>query len=252
MRKQIESPVQAFGRPTSTLPLLTASAAMLVIMFVGLIVAIVSGGWTFVAIFLVSIFILAAFTFINFRTARVITAATEEKRIDWATAHPELQRQNLNLEVIELSKILEVESGQISDLQSAYIVAEDLALRQIQQEENTPLMRHVTLGKAPFDAVMVKNDVVNCIEVAFLVVPDIRQERIDAVMRKVGLVKQAFGQMNMAMKVRLMFVLVTQLTAEDENQLRSKLNTQRFSDTPVDIDIRLLDFEALQRTFVTE
>ena len=182
----------------------------------------------------------------------MLSAAKDEKRIDCETALPEIQRQNLNLEVFELSKILEVESAQISDLQSAYIVAEDLAMRQIQQEENVPLMRHVTLGKAPFDAVLIKNGVISCIEVAFLVSPDIRQEKLDAMMRKIALVKKAFGETGIGMKIRLMMVLVTQLTSEDGDQLRSVLNSKRFSDTPVDIDIRLLDFEELQKIYVTD
>ena len=50
---------------------------------------------------------------------------------------------------MELSRILEVGTEQMSDLQSAYIVAEDLALRQIQQEEDVPLMRHVRSAARP-------------------------------------------------------------------------------------------------------
>ena len=185
-------------------------------------------------------------------TLRRLSARTDQKRIDWETAQPDIQRQNLNIEVIELSKILEVESTQISDLQSAYIVAEDLALRQIQQEENVPLMRHVTVGRAPFDAVMVKNDLVACIDVSFLVVPDLRQDKIAAMLKKIVTVKKAFSEMDMKMRVRLMMVLVTQLTPEDDEKLRQALSKQRFEETPVDIDIRLLDFESLQKIYVTE
>ena len=43
-----------------------------------------------------------------------------------------------------------------------------------------------------------------------------------------------------------MLVLITQLAADDEAQLRGMLNKRIFTDTPVDIDIRLLDFEELQ------
>jgi hypothetical protein len=49
-----------------------------------------------------------------------------------------------------------------------------------------------------------------------------------------------------------MLVLVTQLTVEEEERLRGMLVTRRFSDTPVDIDIRLLDFEMLQKVYVSE
>ena len=54
------------------------------------------------------------------------------------------------------------------------------------------------------------------------------------------------------LEARLMLVIVTQLTPEDEDALRSVLKTKRFSETPVDIDVRLLDFEALQRIYVTD
>jgi hypothetical protein len=47
-------------------------------------------------------------------------------------------------------------------------------------------------------------------------------------------------------------VLVTQLAPEDEEKLRASLVNRRFSDTPVDIDIRLLDFELLQKVYVSE
>lgn len=206
----------------------------------------------FSAILLVSLLVVAVFAIKNILQSRKLLAVSDQKRIDWETALPEIQRQNLNIEVFELSKILEVESGQISDLQSAYIVAEDLALRQIQQEENVPLMRHVTLGTAPFDAVLVKDDVISCIEVAFLVAPDMRQEKVEAIMLKIALVKKTFAEMGIRMKIRLMLVLVTQLTPEDEDQLRSVLSSKRFAETPVDIDIRLLDFESLQRIYVTD
>ena len=127
------------------------------------------------------------------------------------------------------------------------------SLRQIQQEENVPLMRHVTLGKAPFDAVLIKNDVVSCIEVAFLVAPDLRQERIDAIMRKIALVKETFAETRVKMKLRLMLVLVTQLTPEDEEQLRSVLTPKRFTEMPVDdFVICFLDFESLQKIYVTD
>jgi len=158
----------------------------------------------------------------------------------------------LNVEVVELSRILEVGTEQVSDLQSAYIVAEDLALRQIQQEEQVPLLRHASIGDIPFDAVLVKQDVIICAEVSFLVSPDLRQERIESMMRKMARIRKVIEHMNVAMKVRLMVVLVTQLTFEDEERLRKSLNTKRFSGTPVDVDIRFLDFEALQRIYVTD
>ena len=71
-------------------------------------------------------------------------------------------------------------------------------------------------------------------------------------MRKIGAVKRSIAEMNIGLDVRLMVVLVTQMAAPDVEKLRATLSTKRFSSTPVDIDIRLMDFEGLQRVFVTE
>jgi hypothetical protein len=49
-----------------------------------------------------------------------------------------------------------------------------------------------------------------------------------------------------------MLVLITQLAADDESQLGSMLNKQKFAETSTDVEIRLLDFEELQRVFITD
>lgn len=254
MAKHIETSLETFARREPTVAPVVLSAIVLSCLLVGLIFAVAAQNWLFIGVLSVSLLVMAVFAVSTYMQFRRHAAAADQMRVDWETAMPEIQRQNLNLEVFELSKILEVESGQISDLQSAYIVAEDLALRQIQQEENVPLMRHVTLGKAPFDAVLVKDDVISCIEVAFLVAPDLRHEKITAMMRKIDLVKKTFGEMQIRMNIRLMLVLVTQLTLEDEDILHSVMKTKLGAEAPVGIgvEIRFLDFESLQKIYVTD
>ena len=191
--------------------------------------AVYKSAWVFAGIFGLAVIGLFVLLYLIRRKIRTLEAAQDEARIDWESALPEVQRESLNIEVVELSRILEVSNEQISDLQSAYIVAEDLALRQIQQEEQVPLLRHVSIGDVPFDAVLVKQDMIICAEVSFLVAPELRQERIDSMMRKMALVKQVVLQMKVAMNVRLMVILVTQLTFEDEERLRKSLGTKRFA-----------------------
>ena len=58
--------------------------------------------------------------------------------------------------------------------------------------------------------------------------------------------------MNIGLQIRLMVIVVTQMPEADVPKLRATLSTKRFSSTPVDIDIRLMDFEGLQRVYVTE
>ncbi len=252
MAKQLETSIDAFSRREPAGPLLILSAVVFVSLAVVLVMSLAAGNWLIAVLVAVVLVAAVAFAVRNYIAYRRLAAGADGKRIDWQTAQPEVQRQTLNLEVFELSKILDVESTQITDLQSAYIVAEDLALRQLQHDENVPLMRHVTIGKTPFDAVMLKSDVVNCVDVSFLVVPDIRQEKIDAMLKKIGMVKRTFADMGMRFRVRLMMVLVTQLTLEDTDRLRNILSKQRFEETPVDIDIRMLDFESLQKLYVTD
>jgi hypothetical protein len=79
-----------------------------------------------------------------------------------------------------------------------------------------------------------------------------RQEKIEAMLKKVTQAKKNLAEQKSRLRLRLMIVLVTQLSAEEEESLRGMLVTRRFTDTPVDIDIRLLDFEMLQRVYVSE
>lgn len=252
MAKQFETPVESFAHRGSPIPWFVLSGVALACLVALLIMAAAGKNWPFALLVAVALGTAAVFVVRNLVSFRHVAASQDQKKISWSTSQPELQRQSLNVEVLELSKLLEVGSEQISDLQSAYIIAEDLALRQIQLDENIPLLRHVTVGRSQFNAVLLKGDVLNCIDVLFLVVPELRQEKIDAMIRKIGQVKKNFADMKVRMRVRLMMVLVTQLTAEDNERLRDALGKSRFGETPVDIDIRLLEFESLQKMYVTD
>ena len=252
MAKQMDNSFVQFSRRMSVMPQVFLSAVVLICLLGGLIYSVSIQQWPSSAIFAVGVVGLIAYSWFSIDQFRRLVAAHDQNRIDWEAALPEIQRQNLKLEVLELSKVLDTEGSHVSELQSAYIVAEDLALRQIQQEENVPMLRHVGVGDVPFDAVFVKDDVLNCCEVSFLVAPDLRQDKIDAMMRKVKRVKESVAETGSSLTVRMMLILITQLSAEDDGRLRTVLNTRRFSGTPVDIDIRLLDFESLQRIYVTD
>ncbi len=188
-------------------------------------------------------------------TRRKINAADafrERTAIPLETTEPEVQCENLNIEVRELARLLEAPAEQIADLQTAFIVAEDLALRQIQQEENVSIHRHTGIGGVPFDAVFFRGRDLVCGEVAFVVTPDIRQERLDAMMRKIALVKHFAKQRSQSIRVVLMMIVITQLAEEEVKILTDSLRTKRFHSTPVDVEIRMLDFAKLQASFITE
>jgi hypothetical protein len=251
MAQQFDNTIALFSRPASIYPAAAAAAFVTVSLTAGLLAALAVQSWLFVLVFLLAIGGFGAFAYLGYAQLRRISVG-EPKRVEWDTASPELQRTNMGIEVGELSRILEVGDEQISDLQTAYIVAEDLALRRIQHDENVPLLRHVHIGGVPFDAVMLQGETIVCLEVMFLVTPDIRQDKLDAVMRKIAAAGKAIKSASLGSETRLMLVLVTQLVPADEKQLRSVLNRNRFADTPVDIDIRLHDFEELQKLYITD
>lgn len=212
----------------------------------------VSSSSAIAAILFAAVALTAAVCLFAMRSMARKLAIQTEGDLHWRPALPDVQRQNLSIEVKHLAGILDVEPEQVADLQSAYIVAEDLALRQIQQEEKVPVLRQVTVEGVPFDAVLVKEDLVICCHLSFLITPEIDDERLAAVMRRVGSVHRSFEGSGSRRRVRLMLILITQLTPEDEARLRPQLNAAKFKECPVEVDIRLLDFEALQRIYVTD
>lgn len=224
----------------------------MIVLVVGFVLSLSSPNALVPVLFAVGIATFLIVVILDVAKTRRLAAIDDRKFIQWDAAMPDIQRQNVNIEVRELAKLLGVGGDQLTDLLSAYVVAEDLALRQIQQEENLPLMRHVSIGKTPFDGILVDQDLITCIEVSFLVKPDVRQEKIESMLKKITLAKKRLAEAKSRLRLRLMLVLVTQLSDAEEEELRGMLITRRFSDTPVDIDIRLLDFEMLQKVYVSE
>jgi hypothetical protein len=252
MESNRANPLTRFERQKINYPLMAATIVLFGVLVAGVVVSTRADDLQAAAVFVAAIAVFVIVVLLDTAARRRLAAVDDRKFINWDAAMPEIQRQNVNVEVRELARLLNVGNDQLADLLSAYIVAEDLALRQIQQEENLPLMRHVSIGKTPFDAILVDQDLITCIEVAFLVVPDVRQEKIESMLKKITIAKRNLADLKSRLRLRLMLVLVTQITVEEEERLRGMLVTRRFSDTPVDIDIRLLDFEMLQKVYVSE
>lgn len=252
MDKKPDNPLTHVEQPRLDYPLVFVAALLFAVLTAGVVVAVSGENTAAAALFVSGIFILACLVLMHIASAGLLAAMDDRKFIRWNAALPELQRQNVNIEVTELARHLNTGKDEIVDLLSAYIVAGDLALRQIQQDENLPLVRHVSIGSMPFDGVLIDRDLIRCIEVAFLVTPDVRQDRIEAMLKKITQATNNLVQLKSRLRLKLMLVLVTQLTPDEVEQLRAMLVTRRFSDTPVDIDIRLFDFEELQRVYVSE
>lgn len=177
-----------------------------------------------------------------------LNVGENDSQIEWEIVSAIKQKENINSEVDELAKAMKVPAEQMNDLRSAYIVAEDLALRKIQQEAEIPLMRYVNIGDAEFTAVCIDKDLITCVEVTFVVTPDIRQKKISKILKKLVSAKSTLRRIREGSRIRLLLVIVTQLDREGEAKLRSSL-VSKFTSTPVDVDIRLLDFHLLQQVY---
>ncbi len=251
MAQEIEKSALNLPRRPPDLLTIVPGSILIACLIAALVAAFAMQAWALFAVLVAAFACIAVLAYSTIGRLGVKRAGSLQ-RVRWQTAAAEIQRQNLSIELSELARTLETGDGHTSELFSAYIVAEDLALRQVQREHRSPMMRHISIGTIPFDAVIFKRNLLVCIEVSFLVVPDIRQEKIDAILRKAVAVKASVEQQDPGLGIKLLLVVITQLTRADELQLRSVLNMTRFSATPVDIVIQFLDFEALQKTYVAD
>lgn len=198
---------------------------------------------------LVALFGSALNEWLTMREVRKISMTDSRRNTAWDILSPDTQKKKLTAEVRKLAALMNIPDEQLSDLLSAYIVAEDLALREIQFEEKIPLLRHVSIGGCDYEAILYNDDKLICMDVSFLVSPEIKQEKIDAILKKVGQTKIVMSKLRPELKVELLLVLVTQLDEEEETKLRDSLGKNRFPNTPVSVDIRLKDFEKLQKHY---
>lgn len=205
------------------------------------------------SIFLIlfAVFGLAFSVFLILRQTKNLSIADENKEIEWKISPAEKQKGKLNREVLEIASALNIPEDELSQLLSAYIVAEDLALRRIQIDREKPLMRNVKVGNIPFDGVLIEKNVITCIETVFLVTSQISQEKITKVLNKLTLAEKTAKKLHPETKLKLLYVAVTQLDQKGEAEVRSTI-IEKFSSTPTDVDIRLLDFGDLQKTFAME
>jgi hypothetical protein len=244
---EIKPPVE-INRPSPNYPLMVIGGFVFVCLLASIALAFQAEDWS---VMIMSIFALVgAVAYAYFKSMR--RPVSLERRLEWRPALTEVQKQSLALEVEGIAASLQLDPWQTTELFSAYVVAEDLALRQIQQKYSAPMIRHLQVGGTPFDALIISPDELLCVEIAFVVTPDVRQEKVDSMMKKMGTVRRFLASQKLDTGLKLVIVIVTQLTPEDVEKLRSCLKSDRFPDSPVDIDIEFFDFENLQRQYVTE
>lgn len=182
------------------------------------------------------------------RQARFAAVGASNRGFGWKTSPTDVQRRNLDGKLSEISRQLGNSEMSSGDSLSTYIVAEDLALRQIETESKDLLLRHQMIGAADFDAILFKQDAVVCVEIFFLVQPDIAQSKINAILKKIEAARKTFERTGKDSTFRLLLVLITRLDREGEARLRSTL-VEKFSETTIEVEVRLFDFADLQKIY---
>jgi len=248
MADETAKPAVEIDRPTPNFPLVIIGGFVFLCLAGAIVLAATANAW---AMMIVLAFAMAGFAaYVYFNSVR--RPAGLEHRLEWKPTLTEVQKQSLVLEIEGIAASLDLDPWQTTDLFTAYVVAEDLALRRIQQDHTAPMIRHLQVGGTPFDALIIEHDELICIEASFVVKPDLRQEKVDAMLRKMGTVKRYLASQRLDVGLRLMIVVVTQLTPEEVDEIKGRLTGKRFPDSPVNIDIHFFDFEELQRTYVTD
>jgi hypothetical protein len=251
MSTDIEKTIPSLVRPAAKSVPIALAGAVAFCLVVGLLASVYYQAWAAAAVLFVGIAALIALVILQF--GELLRFATG-KRADFVWMHiaPEIQREILVSEVEQIAKHIGFDDGDNGELLSTYIVAHDLALRQIQQEHNAAMIRHAAVGRVSFDALVPGADRLTCVDVSFLVTPELQQDKIDAMLKKIAHLSKVFEADKIGLELRLVIILVTQLDADGESELRASLRQKRFASTTADIDIRIFDFEDLQRTFLTD
>ena len=259
MAKKHSPSLSDFSRQTSNQSIVLINLVVAVFLIIVLFITFAtegfgSGAGRVFAVFLtlLSVFGIILSTSLILRKARNSVIEKFNKGFEWAISVPEIQRQKLNREVLRIAAAMEIPEDQLSDLLLAYIVAEDLSLREIQQEAGQPLIRHARIGEAGFYAILLANKLITCVEVTFVVEPFISAELIDSISEKIAVAKSVVDRQFPGSSIKLMLVIATQLDALNEAELRANLtkDKDKFAQIPANyFEITIFSFEELQRIY---
>src|SRR5476651_56608 len=125
MEKKSDNPLARSERRKINYPLILAAVVLFGVLAVGVVLSVRSQDWIAAVMFLAAAGVFVILVLLDTANSRRLAAVDDRKFIRWDAAMPEIQRQNVNVEVRELVRILKMGEDQLPDLLSAYIVAED-------------------------------------------------------------------------------------------------------------------------------
>src|SRR5438045_9658466 len=121
MAKQPDNSLDRFERRPPNYLLLGFGILLFAFLAAGLGTSIRFQDWMASGLFFGSLVAFVFAAFINASRNRRLAAAEDRRYISWDSASPELQRQNVIVEVRELARLLGAGGDQLTDLLSAYV-----------------------------------------------------------------------------------------------------------------------------------
>jgi hypothetical protein len=134
---------------------------------------------------------------------------------------------------------------------SKYLIAEDLALRQLEADFGLPIEKHVVLAspnsRIMLDGLIRKGTELIAIEIKYVRNPH-RQTAViqEALYRFISLGSRV--QSSTENSFRFIFVFVTEFTGEDLERFKAGIS-DRFANTPVPVEWRFFNFSELKNRF---
>src|ERR1700730_1433402 len=111
-----KNPLSGIERPKRNFPLIAAAITLLLLLIAGAGLAVRTDNLPLAAILVAALLLLILLLLLDVAEKRRLAAIDDRKFIHWDAAMPEIQRQNVNLEVRELARTLGVGTGQLTDL----------------------------------------------------------------------------------------------------------------------------------------
>src|SRR5438552_6293455 len=115
MDKKNHNPLARFERRKINYPRIFTAITMFGVLVAGIVLCVRSQDWMAVGIFSAAAAIFIILVLLDIANSSRLAAVDDRKYIRWDAAMPEIQRQNVNIEVRELARLLNVGSDQLPD-----------------------------------------------------------------------------------------------------------------------------------------
>lgn len=206
------------------------------------------------------VLVLGAFAWLIAHHHDKFYAPTEPSEVNLLhTISPDLQRLRLEMEIDSLKTNLE--ESEHKSVASNCILAKDLAITQIGIERGLQVNRQVSLGLGSFDTVfdgvMLNGDKITALDVKFLgrsyaikILTDAPSiiPVFESALYRVSNAETLLRKLGRPCSICLLLVLVTQMSAEQQDKLKSEAR-KRLRKNFVPVEIQVLNLDELKKGF---